>query len=169
MDRGACWATVQAVTKSWVTNTFPFHFPLFLRTACVCAQSQSCLTFCDPARLLCLWDFPGKNLGVGCHFLLYWWQLLVLFICELLEQSRPGLHTQKCSFKAWGIEVNLQVPLDQVPVPQTRWISVFFWDVGYRASRGRVRPVRSFPFRKCMHVCVLSCSVVSSSFQPHGL
>ena len=23
-----------------------------------------------PARLLCPWDFPGKNIGVGCHFLL---------------------------------------------------------------------------------------------------
>ena len=23
-----------------------------------------------PTRLLCLWDFPGKNAGVGCHFLL---------------------------------------------------------------------------------------------------
>ena len=22
------------------------------------------------ARLLCSWDFPGKNTGVGCHFLL---------------------------------------------------------------------------------------------------
>ena len=21
-------------------------------------------------RLLCLWDFPGKNIGVGCNFLL---------------------------------------------------------------------------------------------------
>ena len=24
----------------------------------------------QPSRLLCLWDFPGKNNGVGCHFLL---------------------------------------------------------------------------------------------------
>ena len=24
------------------------------------------------ARLLCLWDFPGKNNGVGCQFLLQW-------------------------------------------------------------------------------------------------
>ena len=24
----------------------------------------------QPARLLCPWDFPGKNTGVGCHFLL---------------------------------------------------------------------------------------------------
>ena len=23
-----------------------------------------------PARLLCPWNFPGKNTGVGCHFLL---------------------------------------------------------------------------------------------------
>ena len=25
----------------------------------------------QPARLLCPWDSPGKNTGVGCHFLLY--------------------------------------------------------------------------------------------------
>ena len=36
---------------------------------------QSCLTLfspmdCSPPRLLCPWDFPGKNTGVGCHFLL---------------------------------------------------------------------------------------------------
>ena len=24
----------------------------------------------QPARLLCPWDFPGKNTGVGCYFLL---------------------------------------------------------------------------------------------------
>ena len=24
----------------------------------------------EPTRLLCPWDFPGKNTGVGCHFLL---------------------------------------------------------------------------------------------------
>ena len=24
----------------------------------------------QPARLLCPWDFPGKDTGVGCHFLL---------------------------------------------------------------------------------------------------
>ena len=24
----------------------------------------------QPSRLLCLWDFPGKSTGVGCHYLL---------------------------------------------------------------------------------------------------
>ena len=31
---------------------------------------QSCPTLCNPTRLLCPWDSPGKNTGVGCHFLL---------------------------------------------------------------------------------------------------
>ena len=36
---------------------------------------QSCPTLCNPMdcsplRLLCPWDSPGKNTGVGCHFLL---------------------------------------------------------------------------------------------------
>ena len=31
--------------------------------------AKSCPTLA-PARLLCPWDSPGKNTGVGCHFLL---------------------------------------------------------------------------------------------------
>ena len=44
--------------------------------ACCCyAVFQSCPTLLrphrlKPARLLCPWDFPSKNMGVGCHFLL---------------------------------------------------------------------------------------------------
>ena len=42
---------------------------------CVLAKSlQSCLTLrphgLQPSRVLCPWDFPGKNTGVGCHALL---------------------------------------------------------------------------------------------------
>ena len=52
---------------------------------CVCVRArvrarahaliQSCPILCDlmgcyPARLLCLWNFPGKYTGVGCLFLL---------------------------------------------------------------------------------------------------
>ena len=37
--------------------------------------AKSCPTLCDtvdcsPPGSLCPWDFPGKNTGVGCHFLL---------------------------------------------------------------------------------------------------
>ena len=38
------------------------------------AKMKSCSTLCNPMdcspRLLCPWDSPGKNTGVGCHFLL---------------------------------------------------------------------------------------------------
>ena len=30
----------------------------------------------QPARLLCPWDSPGKNIGVGCHFLLQYTYIL---------------------------------------------------------------------------------------------
>ena len=34
-------------------------------------MSKTCnLIVLVTARLLCAWDFPGKNTGVGCHFLL---------------------------------------------------------------------------------------------------
>ena len=40
-----------------------------------CLVTKLCLISCDPmdlspVRFLSLWDFPDKNTGVGCHFLL---------------------------------------------------------------------------------------------------
>ena len=39
---------------------------------CVCSVVSNSLRshVLHPTRLLCPWDFPGKNTGVGCHFLL---------------------------------------------------------------------------------------------------
>ena len=34
---------------------------------------------CSPVRLLRPWDFPGKNTGMGCHFLL---QDGILILCN---------------------------------------------------------------------------------------
>ena len=55
---------------------------------CVCVCTQSCPTLCNPldcspARFLCPWNFPGKNTGVGCHFLL---QRILL-----IQRSNPCL------------------------------------------------------------------------------
>ena len=42
----------------------------------LCLVFRSCPILCNPldyiqpTRLLCPWDFSGKNAGVGCHFLL---------------------------------------------------------------------------------------------------
>ena len=45
------------------------------RLVCVLV-AQSCPTLCDPmvgtaCQAICLWDFPGKNTGVGCCSLLH--------------------------------------------------------------------------------------------------
>ena len=72
---GVCivWAMQTLMTKSDVTlaeNTCQTQRQV--RFFCCCC---SCPTLCDPhglllARLLRPWDSPGKNNGVGCHFLL---------------------------------------------------------------------------------------------------
>ena len=43
-----------------------------------CSAAKLCLTLLglhglQPSKFLCPWDFPGKNTGVGCHFLLQGW------------------------------------------------------------------------------------------------
>ena len=59
----------------------------YLSHGCVLSRSQVQLFathhVLQPARLLCLWDFPGKDTGVGCHFLLQ-----EVF---LTQGSKPGL------------------------------------------------------------------------------
>ena len=44
----------------------------FHEIAVLYAQSLSSVQLCDPmdCGIFCLWNSPGKNTGVGCHFLL---------------------------------------------------------------------------------------------------
>ena len=58
-------------------NTVYFFITQYTAAAAAAAKSlQSCPTLCDPrdvwqpTRLIRPWDSPGKNTGVGCHFLL---------------------------------------------------------------------------------------------------
>ena len=46
-----------------------------LRETCVCVKLLSCVQLfvtpqMQPTSILCLWNSPGKNIGMGCHFLL---------------------------------------------------------------------------------------------------
>ena len=60
---------------------------------------QLCLTLCDPIdRLLCPWDSPGNNTGVGCQFLLQCMRVKIeseviqscLTLCDPMDCSLPG-------------------------------------------------------------------------------
>ena len=56
----------------YIFITFNFFSPLCMLKKKMHTQLCPTLQPCElePARLLCPWDFPGKNTGVGCHFLL---------------------------------------------------------------------------------------------------
>ena len=52
---------------------------------CVCVLSRSVSQFFAtfglwPTRLLCSWNFPGKNIEVGCHFLLHIYIYMCVYI-----------------------------------------------------------------------------------------
>ena len=56
-NREAWRAAVHGVAKSWSR----------LRDSVTAAAMD-----CSLPGSFCPWDFPGKNIGVGCHFLLWW-------------------------------------------------------------------------------------------------
>ena len=52
----------------------------------------------QPTRLLCPWDSPGKNTGVGCHFFIQCMKVKneseiaqsCLTLCDPIDGSPPG-------------------------------------------------------------------------------
>ena len=65
------------MTKWGISQKCKFVLPSKINQCycCCCLAAKSCSTLLRPheplpARLLCPWDFPSKNTGVGCHFLL---------------------------------------------------------------------------------------------------
>ena len=69
------------LTNLVVSPRWPFFFGtdycllLCCHCCCFCLVAKSCLTLLqthglEPTKLLCPWDFLGKNIGVGWYFLL---------------------------------------------------------------------------------------------------
>ena len=90
-------------------------FPLLLRAKLL----HLCPILCDPsglqpARLLCLRNFPGKNTGMGCHALLQG-----IFLTQGLNPHLLCLlHWQVGSFTTsgtWEAQLLLQVWVNLAP------------------------------------------------------
>ena len=82
------------------TNTTLYNYMIIKQlcvSLCACSVMANSLQP-QPTRLLCPWNFPGKNGGMGCHFLLqgvFLTQglspiLLLLLYCQ--EDSLPLSH-----------------------------------------------------------------------------
>ena len=77
-DSGQLPASMAQVTQigwDWLDSSQADVGYEFQAENCRCLVGKSCPTLLRPrglwpASLLCPWDTPGKNTGVGCHFLL---------------------------------------------------------------------------------------------------
>ena len=90
----------------------------------LCLVTQSCPTLWapvdQPARVLCPWDSPGKNTGVGCHFLL---QCMKVKSEREVAQSCPTLRNHMdCSPPGASIHGTFQVRV-------LKWVAIAFSDI----------------------------------------
>ena len=95
----------------------------------------------QPARLLCPWDSPGKNTGVGSHFLLQGifpaqgWNLGLLYGRRILY--RLSLQESPVEAQWWG--TSEAGPAGGVPRPLLPWgLLVTSGDVSGRQGLGQV-------------------------------
>ena len=90
----------------WLESKVLLHF--------AAKSLQSCLILLrphrrQPTRLSCLWDFPGKNTGVGCHFLLQCMKVKsevaqsCLTLRDPMDHSPPGSFVHGI-FQARGLQ-----------------------------------------------------------------
>ena len=99
------------------------HFPLFSYSTCLHDLSlQSCPTLCSPGdctpRLLCPWDFPGKNAGVGGQTLLQ----------GIFPTQGPNLRL----FNAGGFFTT--EPLRRPFSCSKQWLGSQFWSMRWRGT-----------------------------------
>ena len=126
-DVGNLMSGSSAFSKSSL-NIWKLLIHILLKPAAVAAAAaaaakslQLCLTLCDPidepTRLLCPWDSPGKNTGVGCHFLL---QCMKVKSESEVAQSCPTLcNPMDCSLPGSSIHGIFQARV-------LEWVAIAF-------------------------------------------
>ena len=120
------------------------YLPIYVYAAAAANSLQSCLILCDPIDSSppgsCLWDSPGKNTGVGCHFPL-----------QCMKVKSESEVTQSCP--------TLRDPMDcsllGASVHGTSQARVLEW--------GAI----AFSIYVCQSVSQFSRSVMSDSLRPH--
>ena len=123
-----------------IQSTGPFHlsFQLYMcgvvygMNVCCCCLVTSVVSDSvqphrwQPIRLPCPWDSPGKNTGVGCHFLLQCMKLKseseVAELCPTLSDpmdcSLPGSSVHRISRQEYWSGVPLPPPMNVCIHPQ---------------------------------------------------
>ena len=93
----------------------------------------------QPTRLLCLWDSPGKNTGVGCHCLL-----------QCMKVKSKSEVAQSCQLLASPWTAAYQAPLSMGLSRQEYWSGV---PLGYSASNAGIQLPR---LEDCLQTTIVS-------------
>ena len=93
----------------------------------------------QPSRLLCLWDFPGKSTGLGCHCLLWninivmlslfiRWDVFFLCLCSITIQITKELSIPWGN-RLWetGILIYILIPILSCIIFKTFSLFSLFW------------------------------------------
>ena len=95
--RGTETASPRGLRKHSSADTWVWASWSIFWISAVCVKLlQSCLTLCNPtdcssARLLCPWNSPGKNTGVGC-----------LSLLQGISPTRGPTHVSYITSPAWA-------------------------------------------------------------------
>ena len=109
--------------KLWL----PLHRDTEAAAATAAKSLQLCLTLCwlwQPTRLRSPWDSPGKNTGVGCHFLL-----------QCMKVKRKSEVTQSCLTLATPWTAAYQAPPSMGFSRQEYWSGVPLPSLDTEASK----------------------------------
>ena len=120
----------------------------------------------QPTRLPCPWDSPGKNTGVGCHFLLQCLKVKSLSpvpLCNTMDCSLPDSSIDgifQARVLEWGA-IAFSVRIETVPFFLFPWFTVttsFWW--GKQTSFGSPGGKGGSGYTECVHhVAVRGCGL----------
>ena len=120
-------------------NSEGFVFIVFLLSAAAAKSLQSCPTLCDPIDGSppgsCPWDSPGKNTGVGCHFLLQCMKVKVKLLSRVRLFETPWTAAYQAPL---SMEFSRQEYWSGLPLPSPLLLSsyVCFWSLSSAAKHG---------------------------------
>ena len=134
----------------------------------------------QPTRLPCPWDSPGKNTGVGCHFLLQYVKVKVKSLSRVQPSAIPWTAAYQAppSMRFSRQEYWSEVPL---PFPMTNLDSILksrdsTWPTKVRLVKAMVFPLvmygcESWTVKKAEHqrLMLLNCGVGEDSRESLGL
>ena len=158
--------SVEALASSFLVDILTQHHsqnPIASMKCCCCCQVASVVSNSvrphrqQPIRLLCPWDSPGKNTGVGCHFLLQCMKVKseseVAQSCPTLRDpmdcSLPGSSAHGFSRQEYWSGLPLPYPLQYSGLENSIDCvvpGVAESDTAERLSHGRLSPASSNPF-----------------------